>query len=241
MISGIGSSFITDNKGSSADSSAALFKDNSETYLQLFLTQLKNQDPTEPFEVADMTNQLSQLNSSEQLIAVNKNLESLVSANNNSQAAAISNFIDKDITHVSEEFFLTSEHGSAISYKLDKNYESAEVEIRNEAGNLVHRAELGKDTEGEHVYIWDGKKQVEGNEDGEPELLPAGKYSIKIFGINADESFEEATTMVTTKVNGIDFSQSSEPVLISGYGDYKFEIKLSEVAAVNDYSIITGN
>ena len=48
-------------------------------FLQMMVAQIQNQDPTNPLDTNQMTNQLVQFASVEQQIAINQNLTSLIS------------------------------------------------------------------------------------------------------------------------------------------------------------------
>lgn len=232
MVDGIGSAFIGEQK-SSAQASSKLFDNNAETYLNLFLTQLKNQDPTKPFDTAQMTEQLAQLNSSQQLIDVNSNLETLIAANTNSQAASITNLINKDVKYLSNQVYSTGANTNEISYILDKNYVSTSIEIKDELGNIVNKTE-GETGQGPHSIFWDGK-----DANGNP--VAEGVYYISVFGENTDGTLEESRTMVTGTVSGVDFTGSEGPVVTVGYGNARTNINLENIAAVNDFSNVPNN
>jgi len=232
MVDSIGSAFLQ-NTNSKADTSRQLFEDNSTMYLELFLTQLKNQDPTEPYDTAEMTQQLSQLNTSEQLIDVNDNLESLLAANSTSQAASVSSFINKDVKYVSDTVFTNGQSVSEISYILDKSFDNVTIEVRDEFGELVNKTE-GNVTEGSHSLFWDGT-DTSGNN------VPEGNYSIKVYTDSGSGELGTATSLVSGIVSGVDFSKGGEPILRVGYGDNATEIELKDVAAINDFNAVNNN
>ncbi len=231
-MEGIGSAFNI-GKGSSAAASKSLFEDNSRLYLSLFLTQLKNQDPTAPFDTAQMTEQLAQLNSSEQLIDINSNLETLIATNNSSQASSLATFINKDVKYLSDEVYSDGSSLNEITYNLDKSYSKTTIEIRDEAGKLINKTE-GEAIKGQHSIFWDGSSS-----EGLP-VVP-GNYNVRIFGENTNGTFDDISTMVSGTVTGVDFSRSSEPILTIGAGDGRKDIELKNVAAVSDLNNLVSN
>lgn len=68
---------------------------NYESFLQLLVAQMKNQDPTAPMDAAQQLAQLASFSQVEQTIKTNKNLESLLSRNSISEASAM---IGKQVT-----------------------------------------------------------------------------------------------------------------------------------------------
>lgn len=67
------------------------------TFLKLFTTQLKNQDPLNPMDATAFTAQLAQFTSLEQLYNVNDNLKTLLSTQNSLLSHMSANLIGKQI------------------------------------------------------------------------------------------------------------------------------------------------
>lgn len=63
--------------------------DYKQEFLQMLLTQLKNQDPTNPFESSEMLAQQAQFASLEQLTNLNQNIVSLMAMENVTQATIL--------------------------------------------------------------------------------------------------------------------------------------------------------
>lgn len=66
-----------------------------DAFLSLLVTQLKNQDPTEPTDNAELMSQLASFSSVEQQVQINEKLETLISSNVLGDA---SNLIGKIVT-----------------------------------------------------------------------------------------------------------------------------------------------
>jgi len=62
---------------SSTDPTASLTGGNEQTFLQLLVTQLQNQDPTNPVDGTQFVAQLAQFSELEQMINVNTNLQQI--------------------------------------------------------------------------------------------------------------------------------------------------------------------
>ena len=75
----------TQTKASDA-SSASL---NYDSFLKLFMTELKNQDPTEPMDTTTQMSQLATFSQVEQQIKTNTNLTSMISQNYITQAGSL--------------------------------------------------------------------------------------------------------------------------------------------------------
>ncbi|TPP09859.1 flagellar hook assembly protein FlgD [Rhizobium glycinendophyticum] len=79
-----------------ASASATLDYDN---FLQLLITQMKNQDPTDPMDASEQIAQLATFSQVEQTIKTNSNLETLITGNALTNA---SNYIGQTITSADE-------------------------------------------------------------------------------------------------------------------------------------------
>jgi flagellar basal-body rod modification protein FlgD len=86
--------------GGSSQSNSSLSKltDDLDNFLTTLTAQLQHQDPLEPLDTHEFTNQLVQFSGVEQAIQQNKNLESIIELTQNSMAISAVSYIGKDIT-----------------------------------------------------------------------------------------------------------------------------------------------
>ena len=78
------------------------------TFLTLLTTQIKNQSPTDPLDTNQMTNQLVQFASVEQQIAMNQNLQRLLTLEQASQLTASAPLIGRNVEVAAEQISLQS-------------------------------------------------------------------------------------------------------------------------------------
>lgn len=74
---------------SATDKAASSLDVNYDTFLQLLVAQMKNQDPTQPMDATEQVSQLATFSQVEQSIQTNRNLESLLSSSALSEADAV--------------------------------------------------------------------------------------------------------------------------------------------------------
>lgn len=151
----------------------AKLQDDLNKFLNLLVTQLKNQDPLEPMDATDFTAQLVQFASVEQQIYQNSNLEKLLESAHVSQVSNLANFLGKTVEAQVDQFNLTD--GTAdFSYKLTEKAASTTISITDSSGKVVYSAAGNKSTE-LNAFTWDGKDDL-GNQ------LEDGQYA---FAINS--------------------------------------------------------
>ena len=89
----------TSSSNASTTTSASNTKGiDKETFLKLFTTQLRYQDPLNPMDATAFTTQLAQFSSLEQLYNTNDNLKALISTQNSLLPTLSANLIGKQVT-----------------------------------------------------------------------------------------------------------------------------------------------
>ena len=79
-------------------------------WLRLFLAQLKNQSPLNPFDVSELTSQLAQFSQMEGLYKVSKKLEELVDTTRTNLLGLLLNLIEKEVRAKSSSLWLSLIH-----------------------------------------------------------------------------------------------------------------------------------
>ena len=165
------------------------------TFLTLLTTQLKYQDPLDPMDTAEFTNQLVQYSSVEQAIQTNSKLETLLNLNMSNLGAQAVSYIGKIAQVLGDVMPLEDGHAKA-TYTLDKNVESAVIMVKDLDGNVVY-SEQGKIVAGTHDFEWDGK-------DSDGNQLPDGAYQIVVSTkVGSGETSATVTTTIFGKVTGV--------------------------------------
>lgn len=115
------------------DSSAASM--NYNTFLQLLIAQMKNQDPTSPMDPTQQVAQLATFSQVEQSLKMNRNLESLIQAQGLGQASSLLGktvtSADGKLTGVVSEVQIKSDGVFAVTAKGDKILVESGITIKN--------------------------------------------------------------------------------------------------------------
>ncbi len=193
--------------------------DNFDTFLQLLTTQLKNQDPTDPLDTNQFTQQLVQFTEVEQLVKSNDHLKnlSLLSAANAINGAV--SYIGQTVSFNAESADL-KEGKASWGYTSQGDSDTATFTVSDETGNEIY-SEKRSIKEGIGSFVWNGQKSDGG-------VAPDGKYKLKINAKDNQGGTVNVSSVVSGTVDGVDMTDS-EPVLVV-HGQ---KIKLSDVLAVN--------
>jgi len=195
MVSDVTFTAQATNAQRTAQQTVTLAEDFSQ-FLQLLTTQLQNQDPLSPLDSNEFTNQLVQFSQVEQQINANNKLDDLVALNLNNSITSALNYIGKDVSYISAEVIHEQGAPSTIRYSLDGPATVSQINIFNEEGNLVFSTDAQR-TAGVHEFEWDGRDFLN-NE------LPSGTYSVSIDSLDAEENVVNTTTVVTSRVKGVE-------------------------------------
>lgn len=174
-------------------------KKASETYTQflhLLTTQLQNQDPLDPMESNEFTNQLVQFSQVEQGILTNQKLDSMLTQTSNNQIGQSLAYIGKDVYFKGNAAYYDGSTDMKIGYAIDGVAKSAKVQIQDKDGNTIRTMDIPPGTASGSI-TWDGK-------DSNEEVVKAGTYTINIGALDETGTPIPSYTGVPGHVVGIE-------------------------------------
>lgn len=139
-------------------------------FITLLVTQLKNQDPLNPLDNAQVTSQLAQLSTVTGIDKLNDTMGDLISSVQSSQALQASSLIGRSVLVESNKFRVIEGQG-AFAVSLTNSADSLKAEIKDASGRVVRTIDLGSKAPGTFPVVWNGL-----NEDGVK--LPDGIYGV---------------------------------------------------------------
>ena len=161
-------------------------KDDLNQFLQLLVSQLENQDPLDPMDSSEFTNQLVQFSSVEQQIQANANLEKQIVAQQNTQAATMVNYLGTVVEAKGDEFFMLNNQAVA-TYTLPAGVETNTLTVQDASGKTMFTVK-GETDVGLHRIGWDGSKN-----DGT--VAPDGAYTLVV---GAEDAYGNAIPVEQT-------------------------------------------
>jgi flagellar basal-body rod modification protein FlgD len=188
-------------------------------FLTLLVAQLENQDPLNPLENTELTNQLAQMSTVQGIEQLNATLNSLVAGLADTQAVQASALIGKTVLVPGSSISLVE--GEAFAgVNLAGPADTVSVNIYDAAGNLVQTQALGPAEAGNLLFSWDGSTRSGTAADG--------VYTFKVTASSNGETVS-AQTMQLGTVSALTRTTNGNFVLdLGSYGQYDF----SQVAQV---------
>jgi flagellar basal-body rod modification protein FlgD len=175
-------------------------------FLHLFIAQLQNQDPLSPLDPDQMTAQLAQFSSLEQLTGVNTRLDQLSVL---SQQGLLS-LMGRQVAFAGDTVGVSGGAASAVGYDLDAAAARVVATVRAADGSVVRVQDLGGQDAGHHEFKFDGK-------DAKGGVVPDGQYHVEIAAAaNAGDAPKQLDLTVRETVDGVDFSVNPPVLLVGG-------------------------
>ncbi|MDR0440097.1 MAG: flagellar hook assembly protein FlgD [Candidatus Accumulibacter sp.] len=159
-----------------ASGSAAGSKSTSEEiqnrFLTLLIAQLENQDPLNPLENTEMTNQLAQMSTVQGIEQLNVTLGALVTSLADTQAVQASALIGKTVLVPGANLPMAGGESYGGVY-LSSPADEVTVRIYDGSGNLMQTQSLGSAGAGSLLFSWDGATASGGT-------APDGNYTFRV-------------------------------------------------------------
>lgn len=185
---------------------------DTDKFMTLLVTQLKNQDPLNPLDNAQVTSQLAQLSTVTGVNKLNATLETLKSSYQSTEALQATNLIGHGVLVEGNKLGLY-EGKAILGAELGSAVDKLQVVITSAAtGKEVATIELGAQEAGVVPIAWDGIPDPEAlDEDGKPVVLPDGTYTYKVVALRGGEtvtdakplSFDSVASVTTNAKDGI--------------------------------------
>ncbi|QAR32383.1 hypothetical protein EP073_02900 [Geovibrio thiophilus] len=195
-------------------------------FLNLFISQLKNQDPLEPMDNNQLTSQTSQFSMVEQLVSINEAVEKLVdggsTSNDIDSLFSASSFIGKMVEYEGNSFVFDGE-SAVMDFDLDTASYSTEIYVYDTDGNLINAVNAGQLDSGRNSIAWDGT-------DSEGEAVEAGQYKYVVKAYDSTGAEVSVTTYGNGYVSGV--SQEDGKIVFDLFGE---ELDADKVIAVRSY------
>lgn len=206
MVSDVTLTGVANNAQKTGSQGIKLAQDFTQ-FLTLLTTQLQNQDPLNPMDSNEFTNQLVQFSQVEQAINTNQKLDDLVSLNLGSVSSVALGYVGLDIMYQSGDMSFDGATPVKIAYALEKDASTANVNVYDEDGKLVYSHQIPR-TAGKNEISWDGSLTGGGT-------APEGTYKVTIAALDGDGKAISTSTAVSGHVKGIE-SQNGIVYLLVG-------------------------
>lgn len=154
--------------GSTSASGASKVAEQQDRFLKLLVTQMKNQDPLNPMDNAEITSQMAQLSTVTGIEKLNETLAAFTKAQAFQSVGMIGHYV------LAPGEFVNLSAGSGIGgFELESAADKVTVSIFDANGNRVRDLDMGKQEAGVSVFQWNGKTNAGAD-------APEGAYTFAV-------------------------------------------------------------
>ena len=198
-------------------------------FVKLLVTQLENQDPTDPLDTAQITDQITGMSQVQEQLNTNKHLAELVAMGTGSQLDSVVNYIGRVVEAKGNQSMMISngeESGAVFVYDLPNEANDVIINIYDDTDKLVYSGPALNHA-GRNEVVWDGI-----NAFNQQQMEP-GAYSFTIKATDFNGNEMEATTYTTGIVTSAD-THEGEVSLSLG----QIKVDVDEVLAVKTNELL---
>ena len=196
------------NSSASLSSSAgSTLAGNFQSFLTLLTTQLQNQNPLDPLDTNQFTQQLVQFAGVEQQLKTNDQLASMLSLQQTAQSTQALTFVGK--TAIVDGSTTVLANGAATWNLGVPTDSTVSISITNSTGQTVYSNSYSVQAGQNQAFGWDGK----GNDGTQ---WPPGQYKMIATAADSSGNSVAVTTQVLGVVSSVDLTQTPPLLSING-------------------------
>ena len=181
---------INGARGTATTKASSAMAEQEDRFLRLLTTQLRNQDPLNPMDNAQMTSQLAQMSTVSGIEKLNTTMNSLVESFGASQSMQAASMIGKSVLVPGTQLALSK----GLAYggvNLSEGVDQLKIEIMDSKGKVLQTQDLGAQKAGVVNFAWDGK-------DDAGVVAPDGAYKISVQALRGGEKVKADALQVGT-------------------------------------------
>jgi flagellar basal-body rod modification protein FlgD len=183
--------------------------DTQNRFLTLLTAQLKNQDPLNPLDNAQMTSQMAQISTVDGIERLNATLTALLNADAGSQTLQAATMVGRSVLVPGSSLSLTNGAGLA-GVELAGAADSVTATIKDGSGLVVRTLNLGALPAGVQGFAWDGKTDSGA-------VAANGSYTISVAAKQGQNDVT-ATALALGTVSGVSRTGQTYTLDVTGLG-----------------------
>ena len=195
------------SSASLGSTTGATLAGNFQTFLTLLTTQLQNQNPLDPLDTNQFTQQLVQFAGVEQQLKTNDSLSQLVTLQQTTQATQALGFVGK--TALVDGTTASMTNSSATWHLNVPSDATVDITVANSSGQTVFTGKYTAGAGTDVPFTWNGM----GNDGTQ---WPDGKYTISATGKDVANNNVGIAAQVQGTVSSVDLTQSPPLLTIDG-------------------------
>ncbi|WP_029139944.1 flagellar hook assembly protein FlgD [Citromicrobium sp. JLT1363] len=182
---------------------------NFDMFLKLLTTQMQNQDPLDPMDTSQYTQQLVQYSQVEQSIQQTSTLKDILASLSTQDLAQSANFLGKRVELDSATAGLSDRQPAQWQWQAERPIQTLSATITDAQGRVVETRELDPASMGS--FAWDGSL-------GNGRTAAAGSYTLSLGALDAAGQNVPVTIRSTGVIDEVATRDGAVTLGINGQG-----------------------
>jgi flagellar basal-body rod modification protein FlgD len=191
-------------------------------FLKLLVTQLQNQDPTNPMDNQQFIAQMATFSQVQQMTTMNQSLQNIQLLQSSLNNTYTLSFIGKTVTATGNQMSLTKDGASSASFTLPSDATAVSANVYDSKGTLVKTIKYGAQTSGTYSVGWDGT-------DSNGKAAANGTYTFTIQAQDQKGASVTAQTLINGQVSGVKYDPDGTTYLMVGNN----KVTISQIQSIN--------
>lgn len=210
MTTPIDSALLSSMNGVTASSpTKGSTQETKDRFLSMLVAQMRNQDPLNPLDNAQVTSQMAQLSTVEGIENMNRTLQALADNLGTDQLAQAANLIGHNVLVPGNTVSLNDGAG-VFGINLENSTDVVRISIFDQAGQLVSTVNTGVLPAGEHLFDWDGLSDT-------GMAMPEGNYRFEAT-TGSGKDLVAVQTLSSGRVEGVARGDDGIELNVRGLG-----------------------
>lgn len=128
--------------------------DSSDRFLKMLVAQMKNQDPLNPMDNAEVTSQMAQINTVNGIDKLNTSIASLSANLMQSQVIQGASLVGHSVLTSGNSLNVDSTGVAQAAFELSSAATSVQVNVLDSGGNVIDTLDMGSQSAGLHGFTW---------------------------------------------------------------------------------------
>lgn len=168
-------------------------------FLTLMISQFQNQDPFEPMDNGEFLGQLAQFSTVNGIQSLNTSFSGLAGSMQDNQALQAASLVGHSVLAVTDIGHLNDSGTIKGAVELTSSAGNVQIDITDEAGQLVQRLNLGQQPAGLANFEWSGV-------DESGDRAASGHYQVTARVIRG-ASIESVPTVIESQIQSVTLGQ----------------------------------
>lgn len=207
----VSSDLMTTMNGAKSQTSSV--DEAQDRFMKLLVTQMRNQDPLNPLDNAQVTSQLAQLSTVSGIDKLNTTLQALQGSYQTSQTLQATDMIGHSVLVPGSTIDL-ADSKAIFGVDIPEAADKVSVTVRNAAGVAMRTFDLGAQQAGVVPMVWDGKTDA-------GTTATDGSYKFEVNAVRGDTTLAAKTLSFGT-VSSVTTGSAGVKLSVPGIGNVNF-------------------